>query len=73
MNIATKIDIADKGKSINHVGEKYTVPISTETIAIATIELITTVIKRCNRTLEFCVLANSVRIIEPTRNEGKLK
>jgi len=73
MNIATKIDNAEIGKSINHVGEIYIAPISTETIEVATIELITTVIKRCNRTLELCVFANSVRITDPTRNDGKLK
>ncbi len=73
MNIATKIDIAEIGKSTNHVGEIYTAPISAETIAIATTELITTIIIRCNETLAACVLANRVRIIEPTMNEGNLK
>ena len=73
MNIATKIEMAEIGKSMNHVGEIYKVPISAETITIAITELITTVIKRCDRTLYLCVLANIVRIIEPIRNKGKLK
>ena len=73
MNFAIKIDIAEIGKSINHVGEIYTVCIRRETIAVATTELIATVIKRCNKTLDSCVLANRVRIIEPTINEGNLK
>ncbi len=73
MNIASKIDIAEIGKSINHVCEINTVCIRTETIAVETTELIATVIKRCNKTLDSCFLANRERIIEPTINEGNLK
>ena len=73
MNIATKIDITVRGKSINHVGEIYTVCMSKETINVATTELITSVSERCNKTLDSCALANRVRIIEPTKNEGNLK